>query len=447
MSNLFKNVGVTAKATIIFMLLHIPLALFCSSSKMAATAYAILIFVIGCHLALHKNDVALACIVWYIIAAEVLFRMTFAHIFWEYGKYAISGILILRLTRGKRFSHTVLPLIFYFLLLIPAIFKTPYYSLFQWRGYVSFYMSGALTLFICGLYFSGLSYEREDVQRMLTWVLGPAVSIAFIALLSLAHAKNIVWVAASSYVASGGFGPNQVSSILGFAGFLGVALFLMTRKNAMLRQTYVVLAAWLFIQSILTLSRGGTMMGAAAVGFLLASLVKSGRRRYFAIAIVTSLSIVSLTWYCVIPALNRYTSGRLITRYTRVQEKDGVRIYDTTGRLEQAVTDFAIFKDNIFGVGVSNARDIQEDMVQKSWCPHVEWTHVLAEHGILGALALLFLFLWIGRRYFSIQDPFSKALALSFIVIFVAFASTYAMRTVLPGCVIGFLGADFNCSE
>jgi len=447
MPNFFKDVGITTKATIIFMVLHLFLAVLFSVSRVSTTAYAVLIFLVGCHLALQKKDLYLSCMVWYLVSAEVLFRMTFAHIFWEYGKYAIIGILLLRLMRGKRFSQSVVPLVLYFLLLIPAIFKTPYHSFFQWRGYVSFYMSGALSLFICGLYFSGLRYEKEDVQRMLTWAIGPACSIAFLTLLSLLTAKDIRWVAASSYVASGGFGPNQVSSVLGFVGFLCVALFLMTRKNTMLKQVYVALAAWFFIQSILTLSRGGTLMGAAAVVFLLASLIKSGRRRYFAIALTTCVLLVGLTWYCVIPILNRYTRGRLITRYTRVQVKDGKRIYDTTGRLEQATTDLEIFKSNISGVGVSNARDLQEKMVQKSWCPHVEWTHVLAEHGMLGALALFFLFFWIARRYTQIRDPFSKSLALSFIVIFVAFASTYAMRTVLPGCVIGFLGADFNCSE
>src|SRR5438034_4373883 len=81
------NIGL---GTIAFLAAHIPLGLLLHSSSLVAALHAVATLGAGMYLALFDRRLErVACVGGYIIGGEVLWHMTQAPIFWEFGKYAL----------------------------------------------------------------------------------------------------------------------------------------------------------------------------------------------------------------------------------------------------------------------------------------------------------------------------------------------------------------------
>lgn len=105
-------------------LLHILLALTMRSYKLVSTLHAMVVLAIGVYTALTSEDIKkIIPIIGYITGAEVLWRMTKAGVFWEFGKYATIAILILALLKMGKIKRAGLPLLF-FIVLIPSVALT-----------------------------------------------------------------------------------------------------------------------------------------------------------------------------------------------------------------------------------------------------------------------------------------------------------------------------------
>nr|HMN63236.1 hypothetical protein [Anaerolinea sp.] len=91
---------------------HIALAFLMRSLPALATLHAWLTFAVGVWIALTMRDLRKVIpVAAYITGAEVLWRMTDANVFWEFGKYATIAILGLAFLRNWRWKYAALPLI------------------------------------------------------------------------------------------------------------------------------------------------------------------------------------------------------------------------------------------------------------------------------------------------------------------------------------------------
>ncbi len=82
---------------ILFLLAHMPLAFAMEMAWPLATVHALLVLLAGVRWAwLGRTRHVLACMA-YIAGAEVLWRMTEARVFWEYGKYALALVALMAL--------------------------------------------------------------------------------------------------------------------------------------------------------------------------------------------------------------------------------------------------------------------------------------------------------------------------------------------------------------
>ena len=105
-----------------FISLHIPLALGMLHYPLFSTVHAFTVLAVGVVACLiGRLDIAAAAAA-YITGAEVLWRMTNASIFWEFGKYATLLIFTIGIFRTglKKISIPFL----YFLLLVPSTIFT-----------------------------------------------------------------------------------------------------------------------------------------------------------------------------------------------------------------------------------------------------------------------------------------------------------------------------------
>jgi len=89
----------------------------------------------------------------YIVGIEVLLRMTEANLFWEFGKYGVIYFLLLGILRKNMKFQVYPPILFYFLLLLPAVIYVPLHSFNLWRQDVAFNLSGPATLTLSVIYF------------------------------------------------------------------------------------------------------------------------------------------------------------------------------------------------------------------------------------------------------------------------------------------------------
>ena len=445
------DIGVRNDTTLMFLVLHIPLAFWASSSVTFSTFYAFTIFFLGALAALSGRGVLTACFISYIVGAEVLFRMTGAKVFWEYGKYAISLIALVYLVFGRRRAKSAkavrTPLLFlYFLLLLPAVWLTEFPNITEWRYQISFNMSGHLALCLCGLFFSRLAVNRDELRRIFVCLVAPVVSISYIALATLLATEVRIWGMSSTKMTSGAFGPNQVSSTLGLAAFLCIVLYLLSRKQIIFKNVFLALSVLFITQAILTFSRGG-VLGAAISGLIFLVVISRSRKNRI-IGFCLGVFFITITYFFIIPKLDRYTEGFLTKRYMMREKVGGVKVFETGHRVDFMKSDLVVFNKHVFtGVGVGKARKVRRDEWGKPITAHTEWTRILAEHGVLGLLSLIFLWVWILSRFRSAGDPTSKAIILSFVLYAVIYMSHASMRLAIPAFIIGFIGANFESEE
>src|ERR1017187_2552144 len=86
----------------VFLLAHIPLALFINSFPSLGIIHAFGVLAVGLWYSVFRRDLAVICYVGaYIVSGEVLWRMTDAVIWWEFAKYAIGIIFLTAILRGR----------------------------------------------------------------------------------------------------------------------------------------------------------------------------------------------------------------------------------------------------------------------------------------------------------------------------------------------------------
>jgi hypothetical protein len=341
----------------------------------------------------------------YVAGCEVLWRTTEARIPWEAGKYALAGLALVTLMRFFRTRRQIALPTLYIALLIPGCWLTSsHFGLTDdTRQLLSFNMSGPFSLALCALLFLQLTLELKQIRSAIWIFLAPNIGIATLALISTVGLQASAFSSTSSNVAtSAGFGPNQISGVLGLGTLLCVVLAITSPKKGY-RIAGGLLGLWFAIQAFLTFSRGGLLN--ALVGLSLAALYflrQPGRRMAFLTALIAFSAL--LVWL-VIPGLNDYTGGALETRF---------RSRDSTGRWELATADLEIWGDHpLFGVGPGMAEFSRGSITgfHQRDAAHTEYTRLLAEHGVPGFLSLTLLLGLVMRSIRSSPSYEAKAWA------------------------------------
>jgi hypothetical protein len=391
-----------------------------------ATAHALATIGVGLVCALTRPVGHVAIVAAYIVGAEALWRMTEAGVFWEVGKYAIGAILLVAIQRRSIWPRW--PPVLYFLLLLPGAFATVgEVGLREARQQISFNLSGPFCLAVCAMFFSGIALAWRQLLGVLAALIAPVVGIASVALFSTVKAETITFTASSNLLTSGGFGPNQVSAVLGLGVLVAFLLALDRSANARLRWALLGIALWLLGQSAITFSRSGLYLAAGSIGL---SAICSLREKRSGLRVLRMTSLLAgclllLLW----PRLDQFTEGALSTRFKDTRP---------TGRDEIAMADFRIWAENpLLGAGLGQAKAERRKLISRGASAHTEFTRLLAEHGLLGMLAIgLLLKLAVSSfrraRGFEQRAVVAGAIAWSFL-----FMLVNGMRLAAPAFMFG----------
>jgi hypothetical protein len=404
----YRQISRKFRLPLFLTLLHIPLGLVLYRTGNLALLHPLIVFFVGLRVACLKSEKIekTAYAVAYLIGAEVLWRMAALPLPWEFGKYAAALIMVAALVRRDLWKIPTSPLL-YILLLVPACLLTIENRGFgEARGLISSNMSGPLLLFVAGWFFSHLRVTPATLKKLLFFIILPVVSVAVTTLFYTVTVEDIVFTNESNFATSGGFGPNQVSTVLGLGIFVCLACYVLFKNDLPTVFYLVVFTVFFAIQSVLTFSRSGIYNALGAILFVIFFRVRKSGRGFGKLIPLAGVAILFLMM--IFPYLNDFTGGKL-------QERFGDT--GTTNRAEIVGSDIQLFLENpVFGTGVGEAKYAREEYLDMTAASHTEFTRLIAEHGLFGLLALIVLGIGIIHNFRRQKTAVGKALVAGVIV-------------------------------
>lgn len=413
-----------------FLLVHVPLILAMRASPAVSTTHALLVLALGLGWAVAGQEERVAAWGAYAAACDVPWRMSHPSVPWEFAKYALVLVFAFAILRSGRLRGPVLPFIYLGLLIPSSLFVV--WSLGPREAFngISFNLSGPLALAVAVWFFSRLMLTASDYAVLLIAMMGPIIGVgskALFGLFGMRLEEDLAFTGASNFAASGGYGPNQVSALLGLGALLSLLLFVTTRGPGWFRAVLFVLIVGLASQCALTFSRGGLFTAAGAAAAAVPFLVRDrgARRRLLfggAIALAATVSVV-------VPGLESFTGGALGARFADL---------GTTGRDRIAMADLTIWKENpLFGVGPGMGPASRLALYGATAEAHTEWSRLVAEHGLLGLGAVICLVAMALRALAPYRRPLEKALAAALVVWAFLFMLHAGMRLAAPAFAVG----------
>ena len=419
----------------ILILIHIVIGMIIFLMPFLAKIYTLLIIAVGIVYIIRKknnNDEALIASA-YVVSAEVLLRMTEGNFLNELAKYAVMLFLLIGMIY-KGFSKNSTPIFVYLFLLMPSVFlATSTLDLStNVRKAITFNMIGPVCLAISAIY----SYQREVSQQRLGHLLQtmayPIVATLTYMFLYAPNVRDVVTGTSSNFQTSGGFGPNQVSTILGFGIFLFFTKILFHSKNKLLLVINVILFLVVTFRGIVTFSRGGIITGVLMVFILLIKLFfvakNRGKQKLMGIFTVLICSLLCIWLY------SSYQTGGMIENRYANEGPTGLKKEDRLGGREKiAKTELQMFLDNpIFGIGVGKNKEYREELTGEVAASHNEITRMLAEHGMFGIIALLIL---LSTPVILSLDNKQHLYMFSFVIFWLLTINHAAMRLAAPAFI------------
>lgn len=328
----------------------------------------------------------------YITGAEVFLRMTKAFVFYETGKYAVIFFMILGVF-FLGFKKNAFPFILYILLLLPAVLVSLDAIAFDanFRSTVLFNLSGPLCLSFAAIFCYGRSIQLQDFLKVLDYIVYPLISMVIYITLYTPNVQDVVTGTASNSALSGGYGPNQVATVLGLGIFILFSRLLIPYKNILVHWTMMFLMVVMAYRALLTFSRGGVLVSVIiCLVFLFIIYFNTGlkSKAKISLKVLSIIGVALLVWsYTIIQ-----TGGLIENRYANEdalgREKEDV----TTGRVVLLNVEIDAFKENpFFGIGVGQGKFQFKEEIGITSASHNEISRMFSEHGLFGILALLVL--------------------------------------------------------
>lgn len=416
-------------------LLHVAIGLVVFVLPFLSKLYCISIFGFGIYYIIktrNQNNEALVASA-YVISAEVLLRMTDGMFFNEYAKYTVMIFLFVGMIYTG-FSKNAAVYWFFLILLVPSVILSTVTLNFETniRKAIAFNISGPVCLGISAIYCYQRKISFSRMKEILTLFCYPLIAIVTYLVLYTPSIKAVVTNTQSNFETSGGFGPNQMSTILGFGIFVFFVQLILnspTRKLQILNASLVIIFAF---RGLVTFSRGGVMTGGMMV--LLLTLVlyyqsnKNGKLKISVLMILIGIASLGVWSYSTLQ-----TNGMINKRYANEDAKGRQKKSKLSGREAIIESEIDMFLENpIFGVGVGKNREYREETTGINAASHNEISRMMAEHGSLGIMCLLILIITPLLLYLNNNQ---NIFVLSCIAFWIMTINHAAMRIAAPAFV------------
>jgi len=377
-------------------LIHIFIGLAIFAVPFLSKIYNISIVAVGFYFLIknkNRNNEAIIASA-YLVSAEVVLRMTDGNILNEFVKYAVMGFMLIGMFY-KGFSKNAIPIWFYLLLLVPGVIISTFTISLETnlRKAIIFNIIGPVCLAVCSIYCYQRMLTHKQMDDILLAMGMPIVTTLIYMFLYTPSVRAVVTGTKSNFATSGGYGPNQVSTILGLGIFLFFVRTIFYSRNKFLLILNGLLLCFVTFRGIVTFSRGGIMTGGIMILLLIGKLAMiSNSKGRAKLLVILSLAIVALigVW-----SYSSYQTGGMIDkRYANQDPRGREKESKLSGRETLIETELQMFLENpILGIGVGKNKEYREELTGITAASHNEISRMLAEHGTLGIFALLILLL------------------------------------------------------
>lgn len=329
----------------------------------------------------------------YVMGFEVLSRMTGGAFSYEFAKYAVMGFMGIGILY-KGIHRGAWPYVLFILCLAPGIFFSAMNLDYETNvaNAIGFNLSGPMCLAITALYCYNRKMPENRFKDVLLAALLPILSTTAYLYIYTPNIRDTLSGTASNFAASGGYGPNQVATILGL-GMLILFVRLFTIKDKLTNGIDLALLAFVGYRAVVTFSRGGVITALiCAVAFLGIYLlqIKASQRKVLIPRIIIIVGVMAITW--LITSIS--TLGLIDKRYSNQDAAGRLKDDISTGRQELIDSEIEAFLQNpITGVGIGKAKEFRLETTGRLSATHNEVSRTLSEHGLFGIFSLLILLL------------------------------------------------------
>jgi O-antigen ligase len=379
------------------LILHVIIGAGLYAAPSLSNLYGILMLLGGVYVVIKSkntnNEVLLVSA--YLVGGEVILRMAQSSLSYEFSKYGVTLFMLLGMYFSG-FSKNSVPYWIFLLLLIPGIiiatFTLNLHS--DYRTILVFNISGPVCLGVASIYCYSRKILLSTINDILLMVLLPVISTTTYLFLYTPDLKEVLTGTGSNFETSGGFGPNQVSTILGIGIFVAFARILFNSKSKIIIAINILILLAITYRGLITFSRGGVLTGFMMIPVLLFFLyinTKSNGRLKLSLLLGVMIIALSITWTYT----SFQTNGLIDKRYANKDAMGRVKEDKFSGREEIWDSEINAFLENpVFGIGVGKGVEFRENSMNGlSAVSHNEISRMLAEHGALGIMGMFILFL------------------------------------------------------
>ncbi|MEO6694250.1 MAG: O-antigen ligase family protein [Ignavibacteria bacterium] len=425
----------------IYLGINVLLSLTMLFNPKLSTIYSLVIVAYGLFriFAKKNTDGAAHLMAGYVIGIEVLFRMNSGGFGYEYGKYAAILFLVMGFLVGRTKKKTPGIYVIFLLILIPSIMYVDYPTFDLTRQMVSFNLSGPIMLGISAIYFYQRKFTRAQLRKVFLAILYPITAMSIFVYFRSGSLENVEFTTESNFQASGGFGPNQVSTIFGLGILIIAAAYFLNIRLFRMKYLHLILLLGFLIRGLATFSRGGMLAPMVAIILCIVVMTLTDARFQSRInRVVYAFIAIFVIGFAGFNYVNDVSGGLLEMRFKGESMYNKEKSNMFSGREEIFEEDLEIFNANVLtGVGPGMASEQRRLISGVEAAAHIEYSRLLAEHGIFGIAAILIIVIFPIKTFFQLRSTDDKIiliLCVTFVFITLGHA---AMRTAAPGFIYG----------
>ena len=418
-----------------FVVIHLFVGLAIFLVPPISKVYAITIILVGFrYVILRKNANNEALYVAaYIVGAEVFLRMTQGNFFEQYAKYGVIGVLIIGMMYRGFSRNSILYWIFG-LLLMPGVILSFFTLNFETdiRKAITFNIIGPITLTVSAIYCYQRKISFEQIKKIIDMLAYPLMATLVYMYLYTPSVKDVVTNTESNFETSGGFGPNQVSTILGLGIFVFFVKIVLSSKTSLIRNINILFFVIITFRGIVTFSRGGVITGFVMIIIVVVLLLLYTRSYVKSkIVMLVVFGVIALAGIWAYSSIQ--TGGLIDKRYANQDARGREKASKLTGRERLIESEFNMFLDNpVFGIGVGKNKEYRLETTGVDAASHNEITRMLAEHGMFGLFGLIILLVTPMALYLNNKQ---NIFVFSFVVFWILTINHAAMRLAAPAFI------------